>query len=178
MRGRARKRTRHQQAGFPDMPGMKNLNKKTCRVQKPNIPWAGLVCAVHGWEACRGRAGKHGKGVPKANGPSSPPGYGGQLSWKFICKHDQRKISCKPVEEQKPLLTTGLCAVYLLFISGTASALRSWLLTTVPTFFCLCKPFSCKACPENQYRPNGQQPKTNSNSRLSDEPVIFYSHSV
>ena len=32
-------------------------------------------------------------------------------------------------------------------ISGTASALRSWLLTRVPMPICLCKPFSCKACP-------------------------------
>ena len=33
------------------------------------------------------------------------------------------------------------------FIRGTASALRSWLLTSVTTPICLCKPFSCKACP-------------------------------
>ena len=32
-------------------------------------------------------------------------------------------------------------------IRGTASALRSWLLTNVPTPICLCKPFSCKAYP-------------------------------
>ena len=32
-------------------------------------------------------------------------------------------------------------------ISRTASALRSWLLTSVPTPICPCKPFSCKACP-------------------------------
>ena len=24
---------------------------------------------------------------------------------------------------------------------------RSWMLTSVPTPICLCKPFSCKACP-------------------------------
>ena len=30
----------------------------------------------------------------------------------------------------------------------TTAALRSWLRTTVPTPFCLCTPFSCKACPE------------------------------
>ena len=33
------------------------------------------------------------------------------------------------------------------FIRGTTGALRSWLLTNVPTPSCLCKPFSCKACP-------------------------------
>ena len=33
------------------------------------------------------------------------------------------------------------------FIRGTRSALCSWLLTSGPTHFWLCKPFSCKACP-------------------------------
>ena len=33
------------------------------------------------------------------------------------------------------------------FITGTRNALSSWLLTSGPTPFCLCKPFSCKACP-------------------------------
>ena len=46
-----------------------------------------------------------------------------------------------------PRVTTGLSAVYPRFISGTRSALSSWLLTSGPTLFCLCKPFSCKACP-------------------------------
>ena len=31
--------------------------------------------------------------------------------------------------------------------SNDTSALRCWLLTSVPTPICLCKPFSCKACP-------------------------------
>ena len=47
-----------------------------------------------------------------------------------------REILCKPMEEQNHR-----------FNRGTKSALRSWLLTTVPTPICLCKPFSCKACP-------------------------------
>ena len=29
----------------------------------------------------------------------------------------------------------------------TTAALRSWLLTSGPTPYCLCKPFSCKTCP-------------------------------
>ena len=41
----------------------------------------------------------------------------------------------------------GSSAVYSQFISGTASALRFWLLTSVPTPICLFKAFSCKACP-------------------------------
>ena len=39
-------------------------------------------------------------------------------------------------------MTTGLSLVN----TGTASALCCWLLTSVPTPICLCKPFLCKAC--------------------------------
>ena len=49
-----------------------------------------------------------------------------------------------------PRLTTGSSAVYHRFISGTKSALRSWLLTSIPTPICLYKFFSCKACPGKQ----------------------------
>ena len=56
-------------------------------------------------------------------------------------------ILCKPLKEQNVRLTRGLAAVYHRFINGTASALRCWLLTSVPTLICFCKPFSCKACP-------------------------------
>ena len=58
-----------------------------------------------------------------------------------------KKTPCKPVEEQNVRLTRRLSAVYPRFITGTASAFRCWLLTSLPTPICLCKPFSCKACP-------------------------------
>ena len=32
------------------------------------------------------------------------------------------------------------------FINGATAALRSWLLSGGPSPYCLCKPFSCKAC--------------------------------
>ena len=57
------------------------------------------------------------------------------------------EILCTPMEEQNPRLTIGSSPVYHRFITGTRSALSSWLLTSGPTPFCLCKPFSCKACP-------------------------------
>ena len=57
-----------------------------------------------------------------------------------------RKILCKLLREQNVRLTTGLSAVYPQFINGTTRPLRCWLLTSVPTPICLCKPFSCKAC--------------------------------
>ena len=50
------------------------------------------------------------------------------------------------MREQNPRLTTGLSAVHTRFITGKRSALCCWLLTSGPTP-CLCKPFSCKACP-------------------------------
>ena len=56
------------------------------------------------------------------------------------------EILCKAMEEQKPRLTRSLSPVYPRFITGTTSAFSSWLLTSGPTP-CLCKPFSCKACP-------------------------------
>ena len=67
---------------------------------------------------------------------------------KSLSKHKQRKkILCKPLREQNVWLTTSLLPIYLRFITATASALRCWLLTSVPTPICLCKAFSRKACP-------------------------------
>ena len=57
------------------------------------------------------------------------------------------EILCKPTEEQNDRLTSGLSPVYHRFISGTRSALCSWLLTSETMLFCPCKPFSCNACP-------------------------------
>ena len=58
------------------------------------------------------------------------------------------EILCKPMEEQNQRLTRGLSPVYHGFISGTRSALCSWLPTIRQTvYFGLCKPCSCKACP-------------------------------
>ena len=39
---------------------------------------------------------------------------------------------------------TGSSGGHPRFISGTRNALSSWLLTSVPSPICLCKPFSCK----------------------------------
>ena len=33
------------------------------------------------------------------------------------------------------------------FTCGTTAALRTWLRTSVPAAFCLCKPLACEACP-------------------------------
>ena len=55
--------------------------------------------------------------------------------------------------EERNQRLTAVTAVDKRLISGTASALRSWLLTSVPTPICLCKPFSCKACPGTETNP-------------------------
>ena len=65
------------------------------------------------------------------------------------------EILCKQMEERNERLTRGLSAVDKLFIRGTRSALCSWLLTSGPTPFCLCKPFSCKACPGSGWPDRG-----------------------
>ena len=58
-----------------------------------------------------------------------------------------KEFLCKPAEEQNPRLTTGLPPVYQRFITGTKSALRSWMPNNRSTPFCLCKPFSSQGCP-------------------------------
>ena len=55
------------------------------------------------------------------------------------------------MEEPNPRLTSGLPAAHPRIITRTTAALRSWLLTNVPMPFCLCKPFSCKACVGNNH---------------------------
>ena len=50
------------------------------------------------------------------------------------------------MEEQNQRLKTGSTPIYQRFITRTRSALSSWLLASEPTPFCLCKPFSYKAC--------------------------------
>ena len=54
------------------------------------------------------------------------------------------EILCKPNGGTKSAVDN---AVYPRFITGTRSALRSWLPTSGPTPFCLCKPFSSQGCP-------------------------------
>ena len=75
----------------------------------------------------------------------------------FVNSFHARNVREKPTKQQNPRLTSGSSAVYPRLISGTKSALRSWLLTSVPTPICLCKPFSCKACPGiSLVRPSGE----------------------
>ena len=64
------------------------------------------------------------------------------------------EILCKAVEEPNPRLTSGLSAVDNGFISGTTAVLRSWLLTSGPTFFVSVNPFHARhvrECTKSQH---------------------------
>ena len=71
--------------------------------------------------------------------PSFPPANRRHCPGRLFESTDQRN----------PMYTVGgtKSAVDQRLISGTGCALRSWLLNSVPAPICLCKPFSCKACP-------------------------------
>ena len=72
--------------------------------------------------------------------PYYPPDDRGQRPWACLWKHEQRE----PYVNRWGNKASGCSR----FIRGTAAALRSWLLTNVPTPNCFCKFFSCKTCPE------------------------------
>ena len=131
------------------MQGMSgnNDNNIICRLQNPDIPRAARVGA-HGRVARRGRAGLFAnRTVRLGNNPSSHSPKASKTRRLNVSPEARTSESlCKPMEEQSPRLTTGSSAVYQRFITGARSALSSWLPTSGTTPFCLCKPFSCKAC--------------------------------
>ena len=111
-----------------------------CRVQTPDIPQAGRY-------GRRGRAGTGSTGrrrdcLRRRKQPLLPSRRWKITFWVCLWKHEQRK----PYVNRWRNKTRGWQPVYPRFIRGTTSALRSWLLTKVPTPICPCKPFSCKAC--------------------------------
>ena len=119
----------------------------TCRIQNLDIPQAGRVGA-HGEAAGRGRAGLDADRAFRP-GDKRPPLPKARKTRRLNVSPEARTrgISYKQMGEHNERLTSGLCPVCVRFITGTRSALCSWLLTSGPTPFCLCKPFSCKACP-------------------------------
>ena len=106
-----------------------------------------------GWGARRGGGAGSGRTrcqqncSPRRQASLAPPKASQVHRLNIFAEARTSEILCKPMEEQSPRLTTGSSAVYPRFMSGTRSALFSWLLTGGPTLFCPCKPFSCKACP-------------------------------
>ena len=131
-----------------------SLAAETCRIQNPNIPRAVRVGAAHGGAAGRGGAGQNrtptGRVAQKPAVPLALQGIVDNCPERFFASANkgnpmQTDGGTKPAVDNR--FIHGSSTVYPRFISGTASALRSWLLTSVPTPICPCKPFSCKACP-------------------------------
>ena len=136
-------------SAFPSAVVIRNLSNP-----KPGHTTGGLIRGGARREGGSGRrrAAQDADGTihPGDNRPSYPSDDARITFWACLWKHEQRKSYLNrwgPMEEQNPRLTRGSSAVYPRFINGTRSALRSLLLTGVPTPICLCKPFSCKACP-------------------------------
>ena len=156
------------------MEGYNHLSVPKTRTYHGRVG-AGGGRAAHSGAAGQGGVGQDGTPTGRFDQETTDPvalqGIEDKLS-KLSFGITNERILCKPREEQNPRLTRGLSAVYPQFISavdnrfirGTTAALRSWLLTSVPTPICLRKPFSCKACSGNRY----------SNSKVKDLfPLIF-----
>ena len=73
-------------------------------------------------------------------GTSVSPNQSNSLN--ILVQARTKEFLFKLAEEQNPRLTTGLSPVYQRFITGTKSALRSWMPTSRSSPFCFCKPFS------------------------------------
>ena len=99
--------------------------------------------------AAQGRMGRRRVGSPRKQ-PSLLPSLPSRASKTTVLNVSSeariKEILHKSME-QSSRLTRSVSAVDNRFTSGTKSALRSWLLTSVPTPVCRCKPFSCYACP-------------------------------
>ena len=80
---------------------------------------------------------------PRTHGTLLPLRVSTTSAWTTFQKHEP----AKPYVNRRGNTTRVCIAFHPRLISGTKSALRSWLLTSGPAPFCLCKPFSCKACP-------------------------------
>ena len=120
-----------------------------CRTQNPEIQQAGRCVAAHGEAARQGGAGQNGTPTDRfAQETTVHPALQGieDNCPERFSEARTKEILCKPMGEQSPRLTRRL--------SPGPRALSPWLLTSVPTLICLCKTFSCKACPGNTDLPN------------------------
>ena len=92
--------------------------------------------------AGRGGAGWNADGPvrPGDDRPSHPPDYCRKLPWACPQKHEQRNPMQTDGGTKRPVDPR--------FIRGTTAALCTWLLTSVPSAKCPCKPFFMRrACP-------------------------------
>ena len=116
----------------------------TCRVQNPDIPRAGRVGA-HDGVAGRSRAGLFAnRTVRLGNNPSPHPPKASKTRRLNVSPEAQTSESqCKPMGEQNPRLNRGSSPVY------HRDEKRPFFLAADQwtDLFCLCKHFSCRACP-------------------------------
>ena len=122
-----------------------NLSNPNCRVQNPDIPRAGRLGA-DGW-AGSGKTGCQQNCSPRGQETLVP-----SKAWKtrrLNVSPEARtsEILCNPNAGTKNRLTTGSSAVHPRIITGTASALSSWLLTSGPMPLCSWKTCSCRDFP-------------------------------
>ena len=113
-----------------------------CRFQNPNIPRASRAGRT-GRQGGIGQDGTPTEQLPEDRRLSYPPRPRINVAWTLLQKHEQAKYYVKRWRNT----TIGWRAIYVRFMSGTRSALCSWMLTSAPSPVCLCKFFSCKACP-------------------------------
>ena len=130
---------------------VKSSQSKSNQLSNPNPGHApgGLVRggARRDGAAGRGRAAQDADGIvrPGENSSSYPPDDGKMTSWVCLWKHELRN----PHVNRRRNESCGLRPVDPRFIMGTRGALRSWMLTSVPSPIRLCKFFSGKAYPGN-----------------------------
>ena len=121
---------------FPDMPYLKYLSSP-----KPGHTTGGSRRgARRGGGAGSGRTGCQQNCSPRRQGTLVLSMASKTRRLNDSPEARTSEIPCKPNAGTKS-------AVDKRFISGAASALRSWLLNSGPTPLCLCKPCSCMACP-------------------------------
>ena len=80
-----------------------------------------------------GRTGRRRVGPRRTRLSHLPTRKKGRPSWACFWKHDQRKTNVN----RSRTATCGYQPVFLWFTRGTTSALRSWLLTNVPSPFAI-----------------------------------------
>ena len=100
----------------------------------------------------RGRAETGSTGRRRDGSPRRKPYLLPPRRWKndllgVSLEARRKRTLWKPLGEQRPRSTTGSQPVRPRFITGTRSALRSWMLTSVPPPVCHCNLFSRKAYP-------------------------------
>ena len=135
--------------------------RKNLSNPKPGHTTGGSGRAAHSGAAGHGGPGRMGRRRVSPRRPQPSLVSSRALKTTVLNRrHEQRN----PYVNRRRNKTRRWPAVYPRLISGTGSALCFWLLTSGPTP-CLCKPFSCKACPGISIRRNRMRTSTSCNTK-------------